>query len=199
MLGVPPNSADREFLLVEAATLLGPGHEAEVLLLVADYQAAEQAWRAMPRRREAKEELGQLADTLERAATLADNMRPAAAELVYGERHGEVLGLFDRHARHVRERLAWLEGACGAGGAGHLGHAIGLLPPRFALARSAAAALERHRPGSVTSTVHGPLYWLVELVLTLAGEEAPERGLAGIVKAAAAAHRSGQESPLLAG
>jgi hypothetical protein len=196
MLGVPLDPAERERLIAETAALLGPGLEAEVLRLVADYQAAEQAWRLMPRRKEAKEEL---ADTLERAATLADNMRPAAAELVYGERHGEVLELFDHHARHVRERLAWLEGACGAGGAGHLGHAIGLLPPRFALARSAAAALERHRPGSVTGTVHGPLYWLVELVLTLAGEEAPERGLAGIVKAAAAAHRSGQESPLLAG
>jgi hypothetical protein len=109
-----------------------------------------------------------------------------------------VLELLDHHARHVRERHAWLDGMRGAGGAGHLGHLVSV-PPRFALARSAAAALERHRPGSVTGAVHGPLYRLVELVLTLAGEEAPERGLAGVVKAAAAAHRSGQESPLLAG
>jgi hypothetical protein len=188
---------DRERAIAEAAGLIGS--KAEVLRLVADYQAAEQAWRLMPKIADTKDEVKDVLAIIEQGANKVDDMTPKVAEFVYGPCHADELAILDRHARLLRERLAWLDRLRPGGGAGHLGHVVGEPPPRFALARSAVAALERHRPGSVTGTVHGPLYRLAELVLTLAGTEDPQRGLAHHVQKAAVAHRADQESGLRAG
>jgi hypothetical protein len=188
--------------MAEALALLAPVHPAGVVdiendleRLASEYKSEEESWRRAPTRKRVRTMLDQADRDLSRAADILDNLPALLAQLMFcdPQAHSRALAVVDATARSARCLRTWIDERAPKGGRGRLGHLLGP-PPRVQLAIRAAMVLDDCRPGAVSTCPTGPLYELTRLLLEMAGEAEPTRGLADVIRAAVAGHHSPREN-----
>lgn len=163
----------------------------ELERLAAEYRSEMESWGHAPTRKRARATLDKAVRDLSRASDALDKLPAPIVQLVFRDEraHGRARRVVDAAAHSARRVRAWLDQQAPKGGRGHLGNLLGP-PPRVRLAIQTAVLLDDCRPGSVSTNPTGPLYQLTCLILEMAGESEPTRGLADVMRAAVAGYRA---------